>query len=61
MKKNYLVYGLADTYIHDWLALGPHKAPSEQQRAAGEDDLALRERALAANDHVTCDVPDPPL
>ena len=55
MKKNYLVYKLADGYINDWLVLGPCQTPASEQPQPGESALAFRTRVLAATNHTAPD------
>ncbi len=61
MKKNYLVYKLADGYINDWLVLGPCQTPITEQPQPGESSRAFRTRVLAATDHTTPDYATAPV
>ena len=60
MTERYLVYGLKNGYIHDWLTLGPAIAPVTTAPEAAEKALAYRTRLVQATDHVTCDFPQSP-
>jgi hypothetical protein len=60
MKQNYLTYALVDTYIHDWLVLGPSTTPVADHSQPGESAAEFCGRILAGADHVTCDFPQAP-
>jgi len=60
MVEHYLVYGLKNGYIHDWLVLGPSVNPVTALPEAGEKAQDFRARLFKSVDLTATDVSQPP-